>query len=123
MYPLTCSNGDPHDFQTSENSEEYICTRCGISFDEYSKADDKVREVKEAIKKIAEYSNGGDADIFSEAMFQAMHETHRTIQQNFFRGLVKFIGKMADMPTDPRNKACVDWCKEASKIEAGFPLI
>jgi hypothetical protein len=123
MFPLTCPNGDPHDFQTSENSEEYVCTECGTSFETYNKADDRVREIKEAIKKVAEYSNGGDADIFSEAMLQAMHETHRTIQQNFFRGLVKFIDKMKDMPTDPRNQACVGWCREASRIDSRFPII
>jgi hypothetical protein len=82
-----------------------------------------MRELKESTKVIINYTNGGDADLLAEAMLEAMHETHRTIQQNFFRGLVKFISKMAGMPVDPRNQACVEWCKSASNINTNFPII
>jgi len=123
MYPLTCPNGDFHDFNPSAGSDDYVCTGCGITFDAFNKADNRMRELKEEIKNIVCYSNNGDVDLFSEAMMGAMHETHRTIQQNFFRGLVKFISKMKDMPVDPRNQACVEWCKEVSKIKTEFPII
>jgi len=90
---------------------------------EYLKFDTLRTALKKDTKELADSVNGGTPEFLAEAMFEAMHETHRTLQQNFFRGLVLFIAKMKDMPTDLRNKACVEWCEAVSKIEANFPRI
>ena len=75
------------------------------------------------IDELATILNGGDAKFVSEAMFEAMQHTHRTLQQNIIRTIATFIARMTKMDTDLRNQASVEWCKEVAKIECLLPLI
>jgi len=122
MFPLTCDDGQEHDFK-SAGEEEYVCSNCNLSYDDYADARDKLIALKDKIKELTQFVNGGSHEFLAEAFYEAMRETHRTIQQNFFRSMVSFIGKMKDMGVDARNEACVAWCQEVSKIESNFPRI
>jgi hypothetical protein len=123
MYPLTCRDGKDHIFENTLNNGLYPCAKCGLSYNEYLKYDNLRAVLKKDTKELVDSVNGGTPEFLAEAMLEAMLETHRTLQQNFFRGLVLFMNKMKDMPTDLRNEACVEWCKTVSKIEANFPRV
>jgi hypothetical protein len=123
MYPLKCIDGKDHSFEVALQNKSYICSTCGITGEEYTKHNNKRKELKLKIQALAEYINSGNPEVLAEAMFDAMCYTPRTIQQDFFRSLVLFIGKMRNMPTDLRNEACVAWCKDVSKIKVSFPRI
>lgn len=123
MYPLKCTGGEEHKFKIGLKDITYVCSVCGITGEEYTKYDLKKNDLKLKTVALVDSLNGGSYEILSEAMFDVMHSTHRTLQQDFFRCMVSFINKMKDMPTDLRNQACVDWCKDVSKIEANFPRV
>lgn len=124
MYPLTCPNGKDHSFEPKpEDSNQYVCTDCGIDYPAYETQKKKIEELKGNFKSIVDYTNGGDPQLFSEALYEVMRETHRTLQQNYIRSMIAFFTKMQQMPTDPRNEACVEWCKDVSKLDRYLPTI
>jgi hypothetical protein len=123
MYPFTCTDGKDHKFEVTLQDKSYACSACGITGEEYTKHDLKRKDLKLKTLALADSLNSGKPEVLAEAMFDAMRYTHRTIQQDFFRSLVLFIGKMKDMPTDLRNEACVEWCKKVSEIKTSFPRI
>jgi hypothetical protein len=123
MYPLTCPDGNAHNFENPLNVDSYTCSLCNLSYIKFLKFDNLRTKLKTSTKELVDSVYGGTPEFLAEVMFEAMHSTHRTIQQDFFRGLVFFIAKMKDMPTDLRNEACVGWCKEVSKIKTNFPRI
>lgn len=122
MYPLTCHDDSQHDFHTGEDNK-YLCSKCNIEYDRYREALTARIVLVNKIKEIIENTNAHPEADLAEAMFNAMRETHRTLQQNFIRSLVLFFQKMKDMPTDLRNEASVEWCKKVSEIEALLPKI
>jgi hypothetical protein len=123
MYPLTCPDGKDHNFENLLNDDSYTCSLCNLAYNMFIKFDKLRTTLKTSTKELVDSVNGGTPEFLAEAMFEAMHATHRTLQQDFFRGLVLFIDKMKDMPTDLRNEACVEWCKDVSKIKTNFPRI
>jgi|WetSurMetagenome_2_1015567.scaffolds.fasta_scaffold1011061_1 hypothetical protein len=124
MYPFTCPNEQDHTFALKLGSQtEYVCSYCGVEYSAYELQVKKLDDLKDSMRKIVNYTNGGDVHLFAEALYGVMRETHRTLQQNFIRGVITFINQMQKMPTDPRNEACVEWCKEVSNINAYLPVI
>lgn len=124
MFPITCPDGSQHEFETpAADANGFVCKGCNTDYDDYQKACDKLNKLKEQIKAVVDFTNGGDTDLFATALFETMNETHRTLQQNFFRGLILFIDKMKDMPTDLRNEACVAWCKKVAATDCFLPHI
>lgn len=121
MYPLKCKEDSEHVFETSENG--YKCTKCGVGANRYYEARQEYEKMVALLKEVMDFTNGTSEDILATAMLDAANHTHRTLQQNFFRTLILFIQKMKDMPTDARNEASVEWCKQASKIESYLPRI
>jgi len=124
MYPLTCPDNKKHDFQDDpDDADKFICSSCGMAYEKFIEEEKKVESLKELIKQIAYFTNGGSPELFTQAFMDAMNETHNTIQQNFFRSLAMAISKMIDIHTDLRNAATKEWCIEVSKISQNFPHI
>ena len=73
--------------------------------------------------------NAGNERDFAEGMVLAMQQEHRTLQQNTFRALCRFIELYADqdenMSTDARNKASYELANKLAEITSthGLPLI
>lgn len=119
MHPLTCPDGQSHEFDT----ETLECSKCNTSYQQVLNAEKNLQELISKIKNLISFTNGGDSGILSKALYLAMCQTHRTLQQNFIRSLVGFIDQMKDMPTDLRNEASVKWCQEVSKIDNFLPMV
>ena len=126
MYPLTCPDGNEHDFKGDSNSPDlftFKCSVCGVKYDTFQDEEEKVESLKNMIKEVVNSTNGISSELFVDTFMKVMHETHRTIQQRFFKSLAEAIIKMQEMPKDLRNAFTVEWCKEVSKIPQNFPLI
>jgi hypothetical protein len=121
MYPVTCKDGSEHYWVEKDSGFE--CRDCGIDLKTFEAVSKDYKKVTEVIQNMANILNGGDAKFVSEAMFEAMQHTHRTLQQNIIRTIAAFLARMSTMDTDLRNQASVEWCKEVAKVECLLPLI
>jgi 5-methylcytosine-specific restriction endonuclease McrA len=126
MYPVMCKDGREHAFvldDKPENGEGYSCSVCGTDDQQYINAKTDQERVAKALREFSNIVNGISGSFVSEAMFEEMQRTHRTLQQNFMRTLQGFIHRMTKMDTDLRNEASVAWCKQVDKIDVCLPLI
>lgn len=125
MHPFHCLDGKDHNFDFKGESPErqYVCLNCGVTYDEFNKAQLKIKKLTDMIKEMSGTNNGGNPKFLATALLNAMNEEHRTLQQSFINSIALFIKMMSEMPIDLRNQAAVEWCKKVSEIEAIFPRI
>jgi hypothetical protein len=69
-------------------------------------------ETREAVAKLMDALNvmGTKADVV-EGMIEELHNTHRTLQQNFWRVMLEVMKQYAEFRPDLRNEASVELCK------------
>ena len=119
-----CQDGKVHSFGSKKESPEvYACQHCGITYDQFNEAQERIKKLTDMIKELSSTNNGGNPEFLATAFYNAMTQEHRILQQSFISSIALFIKIMSRMPTDFRNQAAVEWCKKVSEIEAVFPRI
>jgi hypothetical protein len=79
---------------------------------------------KEATEELIRSLNilGGEEEM-AEGMYEALANSHRTLQQTFFRVLTMAMKDYAEVGTDLRNAAAINYAKKMNEIDFHFPLI
>jgi len=78
-------------------------------------------EVQTAWRSLSTALNDFNDNERAQAFYECLSRDHRTLQQNFWRMMIKVIMFYADTPCDPRNEASVQLCKLLSQtMEEGL---
>lgn len=86
---------------------------------------ERVKEVAEAMAVIVNATNtmGTEAEVV-EGIVEGIENSHRTLQQSFFRCFHKAMKEYGDTRwRDARNDASVDFAKEVGEMDVHFPFI
>ena len=79
--------------------------------------DELQKEMREVVDQLGNVINNFSYDDQADAFFQMLTRQHRTLQQNFWRMIIKVILRYADTKWfDPRNEASVELCKKFKKL-------
>lgn len=79
---------------------------------------DKVKRVKELMEALIDETNtmASEKEVI-EGMYQAMTSSHRFLQNEFMRALLKMLEQYAKSGADPRNAWAVKFAEEVAKLD------
>jgi len=86
---------------------------------------DKENAMYDAMSKVIDATNYmGTEKEMAEGMFHALNDSHRTLQQNFFRIFVKTMKDYGDTNfRDARNNESIDFAKTVGEMDTHFPFV
>lgn len=90
-----------------------------------TEGDKNAEALYDAMQAVISATNPMATDkVMADAMAQALLDSHRTLQQNFFRLFVRAMDTYGETNFyDARNNASVDFAKDISEKDYHFPFI
>ena len=75
-----------------------------------------LEEVQKHTVELVDYVNSHSTDRVAEGMWRGVSHSHRTLQQNFWRTILKVAEKYSQNRFDDRNEASVKFCERLTQL-------
>lgn len=84
----------------------------------------KVKEVEDLMRQLVDATNTmGMEEEVAQGIFNALSQSHRTLQNSFMRSFQKAMGPYSGIRADARNEGAVALAGKISELEANIPFI